>query len=129
MRCNFNSLLVLLSLVATWSLLGCGDDSSSDTDETTDSTTDSGDDTETVTDTDTVTVTDTESIDDTASQLDSEALGQFGEPCEVNEDCDQGVCHEFGQVGFVCTIECEEAADCPEGSEGQKCNQQGVCRP
>ena len=59
----------------------------------------------------------------------AEGDGGFGDPCESDEDCAIDVCHEFGQLGWVCTYYCDEDADCPEGSEGQKCNQQGVCRP
>lgn len=66
----------------------------------------------------------------TASDTDTESpLGQFGESCETGEDCEDGVCHEFGQIGFACTVECKDDNDCPEGSEGSKCNKQGVCRP
>jgi hypothetical protein len=53
----------------------------------------------------------------------------FGEACTTNEDCESGVCNEFGQTGPLCTIECTTADECPEGSEGKKCNQKGVCKP
>jgi len=56
-------------------------------------------------------------------------LGGFGDPCEDDEDCATDVCHEFGQLGWTCTWYCDGDEDCPEGSEGQKCNNQGVCRP
>lgn len=55
--------------------------------------------------------------------------GVFGDPCADPEDCESGTCHEFGQPGWLCTLECGTSDECPEGSEGQKCNQQGVCRP
>ncbi len=55
--------------------------------------------------------------------------GQFGDPCVVAADCDSNVCHDFGQLGPTCTLACDGPQDCPEGSEGQKCNLQGVCRP
>lgn len=66
----------------------------------------------------------------TASDTDTESpVGQFGDSCETGDDCEDGVCHDFGQIGLACTLECKDDIDCPEGSEGQKCNKQGVCRP
>ena len=69
--------------------------------------------------------------DDDDDGSDPAELGDFGDPCETVDDCEEewDVCHEFGEIGFACTMSCEEDADCPEGSEGQKCNQQNVCRP
>ena len=52
----------------------------------------------------------------------------FGEECVDGPDCASGVCHEFGQ-GTWCTLSCQNDDECPEGSEGKKCNKQGVCRP
>ena len=52
----------------------------------------------------------------------------FGGECAEDADCESGLCHDFGQ-GTWCTMACEDAAECPEGSEGQKCNKQQVCRP
>jgi hypothetical protein len=57
------------------------------------------------------------------------ALKGFGEVCAVNEDCESNICNEFGQLGPLCTISCETGDDCPEGSEGKKCNNKGVCKP
>ncbi len=69
--------------------------------------------------------------DDDDDGDDSAELGDFGDPCETGDDCvaEFPVCHEFGQIGFACTMECEEDDECPKGSEGQKCNSSGVCRP
>jgi len=66
---------------------------------------------------------------DTGTDTGTDGLGGFGDPCETTEDCATDVCHEFGQLGWVCTYYCETDEDCPVGSQGQKCNQQGVCRP
>ena len=52
----------------------------------------------------------------------------FGEACSEDLECQTGTCWEFG-VGDMCTFACEEDSECPEGSEGQKCNKQGYCRP
>jgi hypothetical protein len=67
---------------------------------------------------------DGDSPEDTGSEL----LG-FGATCVEGGDCQEGVCHAFGNGGSLCTVSCVEAADCPEGSEGQKCNNKGVCKP
>lgn len=56
-------------------------------------------------------------------------LSAFGEPCEQSSDCVDGVCQEFGQLGKVCTETCTDDSTCPDGSEGQKCNNKGFCRP
>ena len=53
----------------------------------------------------------------------------FGEPCGTAADCASSVCHEFGTGGSLCTIECTSPDDCPEGSEGKKCNGKGACKP
>ncbi len=53
----------------------------------------------------------------------------FGEVCAANEECESGICHEFGQGDPLCTIACATADDCPEGSQGKKCNRKGVCKP
>ena len=98
-------LLGLMLIFVTALILGCGDD---DTDG------DAGVDGD----------VDTDSDPDSRG---SDRLG-FGEPCEDNPDCASNLCHEFGQVGKACTITCEKPEDCPVGSEGQKCNKQGVCR-
>ena len=55
--------------------------------------------------------------------------GGFGAACETETDCTTEVCHEFGQIGKACTMSCTDDADCPEGSQGQKCNNEKVCRP
>lgn len=52
----------------------------------------------------------------------------FGECCTEASQCADGVCHEFGDGTVVCTKKCTTASDCPSGTQGQKCNNQGVCR-
>jgi hypothetical protein len=67
---------------------------------------------------------------DSAGQPDTlPAKKQFGESCAAPEECESGICHEFGQGDSLCTIECATADDCPEGSQGKKCNRKGVCKP
>lgn len=61
---------------------------------------------------------------DTGGQLLS-----FGEACTQAPDCFSGVCHEFGDGAQLCTIACQDDAGCPEGSQGAKCNNKGVCKP
>lgn len=54
----------------------------------------------------------------------------FGDCCEEDSNCASGVCHEFGQLGLVCTESCTDDSTCPEGADGtKKCNAQNVCRP
>jgi len=52
----------------------------------------------------------------------------FGADCTDNTQCASGVCIQFGQ-GRWCTLACTDASQCPVGSQGQKCNLQGYCRP
>jgi hypothetical protein len=74
--------------------------------------------------------TDTGDDTDTGTDSGTESGAAFGEPCSEEIKCaSDGVCHEFGQLGSVCTITCESADQCPVGSEGQKCNRSNVCRP
>lgn len=67
-------------------------------------------------------------------------LAPFGASCTVasrsSTECQGGVCFSFGSSGLRCTQTCTMGmmgggADpsCPVGSEGQKCNRDGVCRP
>jgi hypothetical protein len=68
-----------------------------------------------------------EAGDDAGSQT---ALLGFGEECTEDDQCEGGVCHQFGQEDSpLCTQECSGDENCPEGSQGKKCNNQGVCRP
>jgi len=53
---------------------------------------------------------------------------QWAEDCTERCDCTSGICHLFGDGIHACTAECERDEDCPEGSQGQKCNRQGICR-
>lgn len=52
----------------------------------------------------------------------------FGECCTAASECASGVCWKFGDGSQSCTLKCSTAADCPSGSQGQKCNGQGYCR-
>jgi len=53
----------------------------------------------------------------------------FGEKCTDDDSCASEVCVEFGKLSWVCTLDCVEDSQCPDGSEGQKCNKSGYCRP
>ncbi len=54
---------------------------------------------------------------------------KFGDCCGQDSECEDGVCHAFGNGDESCTLKCSADADCPNGSKGQKCNMEGVCRP
>lgn len=70
-----------------------------------------------------------------ASQSEAEASADAGKlslfsPCTTNEECDSGLCFEFGMGQRICTKPCTAATaatDCPAPSPG--CNNKGVCRP
>ena len=68
------------------------------------------------------------SSDDAGSGDGSSGDKVFGASCSTDSECESGTCWEFG-VGGMCTLVCQEDSACPEGSEGQKCNNQGYCRP
>jgi hypothetical protein len=51
----------------------------------------------------------------------------FGAPCSADVECNAGFCAEFGDGSFHCSVACEANGDCPEGSQGQKCNGRGFC--
>jgi hypothetical protein len=68
------------------------------------------------------------SSDDGGSGDGSSGDKVFGAACSSDSECESGTCWEFG-VGAMCTIACQEDGECPDGSEGQKCNNQGYCRP
>ena len=54
----------------------------------------------------------------------------FGEQCREHDECEGGVCHQFGQEpNPLCTQSCDSDDACPEGSDGKKCNKRDVCRP
>jgi hypothetical protein len=62
----------------------------------------------------------------------------FGASCTTAADtgsteCDSGVCTDsFDQIGHpVCSLRCPpgDGTNCPEGSEGKKCNMRGYCKP
>lgn len=52
----------------------------------------------------------------------------FGQCCTENSQCESSVCNEFGDGTQGCTLACTANSDCPEGSKGKKCNEQGFCR-
>ncbi|HWO21517.1 MAG TPA: hypothetical protein VNO30_22265 [Kofleriaceae bacterium] len=64
--------------------------------------------------------------------------GTFGATCVSvvdtgSSECDSGVCTDtFDQIGHpVCSQKCTpgDGSTCPAGSEGQKCNMRGYCKP
>lgn len=66
---------------------------------------------------------------DAAPPLDAGGAG-FGTECAGDPECAAPlVCRTVGMLGMVCTAECTDDAECPEGSMGPKCNMMGVCRP
>lgn len=60
--------------------------------------------------------------------IDGGATLEFAAPCETSDQCKSGVCYEFGDGTKGCTLKCGSADDCPEGSQGKKCNREGICR-
>lgn len=58
-----------------------------------------------------------------------EGLLAFGAACTDGAECEDQICHEFGNGGSLCTMACEVPGDCPAGSDGSKCNNKGVCKP
>jgi spore coat protein A len=51
----------------------------------------------------------------------------FGATCDADGDCDTGVCFAFGDGTKHCSLACTDAAACPVGVHGQKCNGKGYC--
>jgi hypothetical protein len=51
----------------------------------------------------------------------------FGATCVSNSDCQTTLCFLFGKGTSHCTQPCSSNADCPAGSQGQKCNGKGTC--
>ena len=60
---------------------------------------------------------------------DSGSFPEFGTACVDDSTCGIGKCIAFGTGDKLCTLPCQDASECPVGSQGQKCNQQGYCRP
>jgi len=116
--------LILISLFLICACSNSSDDTSDDTGTTTSEDTSAAEDTSEPAEDSVVAEEDLETPEDVAR-----GLAAFGESCTVAEDCESGLCHEFGQSGLTCTLECEDETQCPEGSEGQKCNNKGVCKP
>ncbi len=52
----------------------------------------------------------------------------FGQACALDCECASRLCAEFGDGSRACSLRCTDASECPSGSRGQKCNQQGLCR-
>ncbi|HEY3351978.1 MAG TPA: hypothetical protein VGQ83_01895 [Polyangia bacterium] len=53
----------------------------------------------------------------------------FGAACTDPAQCASNVCFTFGDGSRLCTLQCTAPDQCPAGSQGQKCNGQGYCRP
>ena len=54
----------------------------------------------------------------------------FGGACTRNNDCASCVCHYFdGDHVTECTTTCTSSPECPIGSEGHKCSDEGFCKP
>ncbi len=54
------------------------------------------------------------------------ALLPFMSSCEVDEQCETGLCYPFNAKGPHCTQACDGPEDCPAPSPG--CNLMGVCK-
>jgi hypothetical protein len=54
-------------------------------------------------------------------------LSPFGATCASDSGCDSGLCATFGDGTSHCSVTCTDAATCPEGSQGRKCNGKGAC--
>lgn len=63
-----------------------------------------------------------------APPIDAPGLLPFGAACTDNAQCESDLCYAFGDGTQACTQTCTVDDDCPAGSQGQKCNLQGVCR-
>jgi hypothetical protein len=64
----------------------------------------------------------------------SPVLSSFGQACDVTVGCtgEFNVCQNFPNPDptfYGCTKHCTANTDCPSGSQGQKCNNSGLCRP
>lgn len=133
MTCNYLKLYsILVAFALVLAIFGCEDDTTSMqpiTDATIQSDADVDAEVDAETETDDSDAMPSEQ-DDAGKAEQNEDKGQFGQSCEENEDCESQICHTFGQVGDLCTVECEEDEECPEGENGEsKCNKQNVCRP
>lgn len=67
-------------------------------------------------------------VADTGATDGGETKLEFAAPCESSDQCKSGICYEFGDGTKGCTQKCESSGECPSGSQGRKCNNQGVCR-
>ena len=50
----------------------------------------------------------------------------FMSECTANDECDTGLCFEYGNKGPHCTHDCTVDTDCEAPSPG--CNNKGVCK-
>lgn len=57
------------------------------------------------------------------------ALRAFGAACTMDSQCASNTCRVFGMLGMVCTLVCTMDNMCPVGSQGMRCNMNGLCRP
>ena len=65
---------------------------------------------------------------DQSGEVATEVPEDFGTPCDVDEDCDTGLCVDGADGGFVCSLSCE--AGCPDGWVCvQGIEETGVCLP
>jgi len=53
---------------------------------------------------------------------------EFGDPCSDPAQCASGICFEFGDGSRLCSLRCTSDEECPDGSRGRNCNEQGYCR-
>ena len=51
----------------------------------------------------------------------------FGAACSCETECSAGLCAEFGDGTRHCSVNCDADADCPQGTQGRKCNGRGFC--
>jgi hypothetical protein len=64
-----------------------------------------------------------------AGLWDGAPYADYGKACKADPDCHGGTCFLFGDGTQLCTFPCTTPDQCPSGSQGQKCNKQGRCRP
>lgn len=50
----------------------------------------------------------------------------FMSPCEKNEECETGLCHNYPSKGPHCSHSCKSGEDCEPPSTG--CNMMGICK-
>lgn len=59
----------------------------------------------------------------------SDAGAPFGTLCTHNTECASCICHTFGGDDVTqCSLTCTSSDQCPAGSEGHKCSDEGYCK-